>query len=373
MKSTIVTTPDSEESILPSALPMPDESPNDPILNAGGPSYVEGNGETTVEIYLDIVLGVLFLLTAIVAARRMSTLRRQPQQSNSSSSSSTSSSTGGAERVVITAFYSLILLTSVLRATWFLIPASTWQPSYVPVAVYAWDAAHPSWVGAMLSEVVVTAGSIALFAIFILILVYWADILEKYFHPGSRRSVPMVSFITRLTVLLTAEAINIGCFLCQLYTTEGMVLVNAVLLAIVSVVCVCRITFFSHRFRTVLKTLGAINQVSTDSQVRRIVWITVTGNAFFFTRAFLESYFCAVLVRYWHTHGTVAKVFSHTWWDIYTVVKYGSEWTILALMFYILQSRFNSTASATGANGNASKSGYRPVPNAQDGDAAVVV
>merc|ERR1711865_19811 len=253
-----------------------------------------GMNVTTFERWLDLVFGVAFLITAIFAAKRMSWTRQQV----------------GAETTVVTAFYALILVTSVFRAIWFLIPATVWTPSYTPVAVYAWDTEHTAWIGAFLSEFVQTAGSLALFSIFILILVYWADILKKYFHPASRRSIPMVTFLGLVTFLIVLEILNVGLFLCKLYTTEGMILFNSVLLAVVSIVCVCEITIFSYRFRTVLKTLGAINQVSTESQVRRIVWITVTGNMFFFTRAFLESIFAVLLFVYWRRNGSVAEVFS---------------------------------------------------------------
>jgi hypothetical protein len=312
------------------------------------------SGSTPFERYSDLVLGFAFLATALIAAKRMSGSRQQQ---------------GGAETTVVTAFYSLILLTSVLRSAWFLVPSSVWEPSYTPIAVYAWDEEHPSWVGAAMSEATVTAGSLALFSIFILILVYWADILKKYFHPGSRRSLPMVTFLTLVFGLVVLEIINLILFLFNFYTTEGMILFNAILMAIVSMVCVCEITIFSHRFRTVLKTLGAINQVSTDSQVRRIVWITVTGNLFFFTRALLESVFTVKLLVFWHHHHTVAKQFSHVWWDTYTLVTYWSEVTILSLMLYILQSRFSGVhqqaAQATSQTTNTNAAGYSKVPDAE--------
>jgi hypothetical protein len=313
------------------------------------PDPVGPEGETTFEQIMDMIMGVAFLITAIFAAKRMTWTRQQ----------------GGAETTVVTAFYSLILVTSVFRAVWFLIPATVWTPSYVPVAVFAWDQDHPSWIGAALSEAVLTAGSLALFSIFILILVYWADILKKYFHPASRRSIPMVTFLGLVAALAALELVNIGCFLCELYSTEGMILFNSLLLAVVSMVCVFEITLFSNRFRTVLKTLGAINQVSTDSQVRRIVWITVTGNLFFFTRAFLETILCVWLLLWWKEEHTVARVFTHEWWDTYVAIKFLSEVTILSLMLYILQSRF-ATAAATSAS---RPSGYVSVPNVEPGKA----
>ena len=338
-------------------------------VSSSTPSYVDSVNETSFEKAMDIVFAVAFVVTAIVAFRRMYTSHRPSSAAAAaasttmaSSSSSTSATATSAETTVVTAFYSLILLTSVLRALWFGIPATVWEPSYTPTAVYAFDPENPSWVGAALSEVVVTAGSLSLFSIFILILVYWADILKKYFHPGSRRSLPMMTFISFVASLGGLILFNLLLFLCRLYTTEGMILFHAVLLAVVSMICVVQITIFSHRFQTVLKTLGAINQVSTDNQVRRIVWITVTGNLFFVTRAALETLFCIMLLVYWHYHGTVDRVFSHTFWDTYTAIKYTSEVTILALMLYILQSRFRNAAASAVAQTN--KNGYTRVPDA---------
>jgi hypothetical protein len=223
-------------------------------------------------------------------------------------------------------------------------------------------------VGAFLSEFVLTVGSLSLFSIFILILVYWADILKKYFHPASRRTIPMVTFLGLVSLLIVLEIGNVAGFFFELYTTEGMILFNSVLLAVVSIVCVCEITIFSHRFQTVLKTLGAINQVSTDSQVKRIVWITVTGNLFFFTRAALETVFCFYVFLYWKEEHTVARAFSHPWWDTYVAIRFISEITILSLMLYILQSRFATSDTTTGSSdSNNRPTGYVNVPNTDEG------
>jgi hypothetical protein len=334
-------------------------------LHRNSPSYVEpydsssSNGgvsvdETAFEMYSDYILGGAFVVTAFVAAKRIRANR--------------SGSTGAAESAVMTSFYSLIFVTAAVRALYFLIPASWWQPSYTPVAVNAWDGQHPAWVGYALAELTVTAGSLTLFSIFILILVYWADILKKYYNPGSRRSLPMSTFLLLVLLLVGAEIINTGLFLAGFYTTEGMILFNAVLLSVTSMICVAQITLFSRKFQNVLKTLGAINQVSTDSQVRRIVWITVTGNLFFLTRAGLETIFATYLIVYWWNNGTVARAFSHAWWDTYTVVKYVSELTILALMLHILQSRFSNNTNNNGASqqqqpSQGNNAGYAKVPD----------
>jgi len=306
--------------------------------------------ETTFEFYSDAALGVAFLATAIIAAKRMSYSRSQ----------------GGAETTVVTAFYSLILLTATLRTIWLIVPSTFWSPNYTPHAQMAFDPHHPEWFLKFCEILLVGAGSLCLFSIFILILVYWADILKKYFYPGARRSKPMVTFLVLVSVLLIVQILNATLFLMKNYSTEGMILVNAVTLSLVSLVCVCEITIFSHRFRTVLKTLGAINQVSTESQVKRIVWITVTGNLFFFTRAFIETIFAVMLIVYWHKYGTVAEVFSHKLWDSYILLKHWSEVAILALMLYILQSRFTTNMDGSGdAAAEGGKNGYQAVPDSE--------
>jgi len=121
---------------------------------------------------------------------------------------------------------------------------------------------------------------------------------------------------------------------------------------------------FSHRFRTVLKTLGAINQVSTESQVKRIVWITYTGNAFFFVRAFLEAILAALYIKYWLAHGRVDVVISHPLWDAYILLKHWSEVAILTLMLYILQSRFaTNTGANAGVAATPNRDEYEQVPD----------
>lgn len=280
-----------------------------------------------------------------------------------------SRSHGGAETTVVTAFYSLILLTSFLRGVWFVIPGTVWAPYYTPHAVMAFDPNEPRWELEFVEILLNGLGSLSLFSIFMLILVYWADILKKYFYPDARRSKPMITFLVIVGGLLVVQVANAVLFLCGYYSTEAMALVNSVTLSAVSVVCVCEITIFSHRFRTVLRTLGEINQVPTESQVRRIVWITVTGNLFFLTRAFLETAFAMQLATYWHRNGSVAETFSHATWDSFVILKHWSELAILALMLYILQSRFtNGISGGEGGDDAGGNNGYQAVPETDNLD-----
>jgi len=305
--------------------------------------------ETRFEYVTDVIIGIAFLATTVVAARRMIWSRKQ----------------GGAETTVVTAFYSLILITSALRAVWFLIPRSLIATTYTPTPMMAFDD-DENWSGAFFSQMLVSAGSLSLFSIFILILVYWADILKKYFFPGARRNKPMATFLILVGGLALVQIFNALFFLFRLYSSEAMMLVNAVVLAIVSIICVCEITIFSQKFRTVLMTLGAINQVSTESQVKRIMWITVTGNLFFVTRSFLELVFAASSTYWYFKNGNLETIYSHKIWDFYVWIKYLSEVAILCLMLYILQSRF--TTNAVAASGGT----YQKIPDVNEESTANV-
>mmetsp|Transcript_29180 Transcript_29180/g.66950 ORF Transcript_29180/g.66950 Transcript_29180/m.66950 type:complete len:103 (-) Transcript_29180:395-703(-) len=70
-------------------------------------------------------------------------------------------------------------------------------------------------------------------------------------------------------------------------------------------------------------------------------------------RAFMETWFAAILIISYQKHGKVDEVFnSNSWvmmgkqlssWDVYVLSKHWSEVAILCLMLYILQSRFTSS------------------------------
>jgi len=293
-------------------------------IDDDGPIYYE----TPFEKKISLMFGLAFFIVLIVAAHRMYC----------------SYSYEGAETTVTTHFYSLILITSTLRAIWFLLPDSVLKVSFTPQAVLAFSPGP--WVGTFLDDLIKSLGSISLFSIFILILVFWSSILKKFFQPdvrGRKRDTPMKKFLILISLLLTIVGLNCTFFLLEFYSSECLILVNAIVLAVVSLVCVAQIFYFSKQFQEVLTTLGVINQVSTESQIKRIVWITWTGIVFFVLRAIIETVFAVALISYFLMNGTVAQTFTNAWWDFYVLVKYWCEVVILVLMLYILQSPFTTT------------------------------
>ncbi|CAN0017529.1 unnamed protein product [Phaeothamnion confervicola] len=259
-------------------------------------------------------------------------------------------------------FYFLIFFTAVIRAVWFFVPSDALEPSYAPEAVYAFEG---SWLGTFFSQLLLSVGTLSLFSIFILIVIYWADLLRRVFKESSRPSRPMVTFLGMVGFLSAVEAANAVAFLAGAYSSQGMILVDAVLLSLIALVCSVEVSIFSHRFRTVLRTLGAINQVSTEEQVRRIVRVTVAGNVFFLVRAACEVAVGSTIFHYWKRHKSFAVVFGSTYWDIYIIVAHASEVLILGLMLWILQGRAGDGGSGSGGGGTPDRSGSYGSINAE--------
>lgn len=57
------------------------------------------------------------------------------------------------------------------------------------------------------------------------------------------------------------QVANCILFMAGMYSSEVVTLLDSLMLALLSMVCVVEISIFSHRFRSVLTTLGAINEV----------------------------------------------------------------------------------------------------------------
>lgn len=289
--------------------------------------------ETSSELHSSIILGIAFFLTMLVALKRVLWSCSHREEENT----------------VVTAFYCSILITSALRAIWLLIPDAVLRDSFTPSAIMAFI--HPQWVGTFFNDLLQCLGSISFFSIFILILTLWSSILEKYYHPDAVPDIPLKKFFYIMTYLLLFEALNCVGFLLQVYSSECMILVNAVFVAVVSVICVIFTTFYSRRFRTVLKTLGVVNQVSTDGQIQRIMWITWTGTLFFTFRAITETIFTGTLISFFLRNGKIDEAFNDSMWSDYVFVTHWAELAILVLMLFILHNRF------TNARNN-----YREVP-----------
>ena len=246
--------------------------------------------ETSFEYFQDIVFAISFFVLAVFAIYRMTQYYDRD---------------GGGK--VILAFYGIITFTCAIRFIWFIIPSTYLEGTYVPTAVIAFES--PNWAGILLSEILLALGSLSLYSIFILIACYWSHMLRKVDTSQDTRSRmlgqpvvrrgPMETFGLTMSIIAGAQAFSIMLFLFKVLNAEEMILYDAILVSIVSLATMIEITLFSHRIRTVLTTIGAINSNNTRPQVRRIFAVTVAASFFFVSRVIIEVSFTVSLILLW--------------------------------------------------------------------------
>ncbi|CAN0473553.1 unnamed protein product [Laminaria digitata] len=95
------------------------------------------------------------------------------------------------------------------------------KPTYEPSTEYAFKG---HWVGTYCSEILLFVGSLSLFSIFILMAIFWADLLKGIFKDSLRPSHPMASFTTVAAGLAAAEGVNSCLFFARVYSSQGMLM-----------------------------------------------------------------------------------------------------------------------------------------------------
>jgi hypothetical protein len=195
---------------------------------------------------------------------------------------------------VITVFYFLIFLTSVLRAAWFYIPTDDLQGSYTPPSVEAY--VSDNWNGFLLSEIILSFGNLSMYSVFLLLGAFWQNMLQKIDNEDeeSRRALvlgssssdpnrrgPMYFFFQLMAIFSALVFLNIILFICGVYNSEWVLLYDSALFCSVPFAISIELTVFSHRLGQVLVTIGTINNHNTSLQARRIMAISVVANVFF--------------------------------------------------------------------------------------------
>jgi hypothetical protein len=248
--------------------------------------YIELENETPYEFYQDTVIGVCFLLIFFFSAVR-TRLYFDPF---------------GQGRI-ITIFYLLILLTSLTRAIWFLIPSYQLEGSYIPEAIVAF--VSDKWIGCVVSEVLLVTGSLLLYSQFILVVSYWAYMLRK---TGTSKPVPnsrlpaihttsthtaLTNYLYIISFTILLEVANVTLFITQYYNSEIMILYDSVLMSVLSFATLIAMVYYSSKIRSVMDKIGKLNRNPSASaimkaQTSRILYITIGAVLFFIFRCSTE-------------------------------------------------------------------------------------
>eukprot|EP00608_Synchroma_pusillum_P011675 CAMPEP_0198441350 /NCGR_PEP_ID=MMETSP1452-20131203/62357_1 /TAXON_ID=1181717 /ORGANISM="Synchroma pusillum, Strain CCMP3072" /LENGTH=216 /DNA_ID=CAMNT_0044161975 /DNA_START=1 /DNA_END=648 /DNA_ORIENTATION=- len=215
-------------------------------------------------------------------------------------------------------------MCSILRSVWFFIPSSVLEPTYSP------SPGNEKWGGVACSELLLTLGSLMLYAIFVLLVTFWSSTLSKVNKESSTSQRPMRRFAEVMAVLAAIALVNPLLYVCRVYGAQSVVLYDATFLSAVSLVTFAQVSVYSHRFRTALQTIGAINSYSTDDQARRILMTTIAANCFFTVRVALEVAIGISLIYLFRRNRSSGEdghplAIPGTYWDVYILLKHWSE------------------------------------------------
>lgn len=266
------------------------------------------DGETRFQSRLDLGLGLSFLAVSFFAGYR--------------TYKSWTSMSGG--RKVISVFNTLLFLASFSRAVWFLIPNDCLEPSYEPLPKKFQEYRNEG--GLLTSEILLSLGSFFLYGVFILIACYWYTMLRKLetdksfsehgvgslstaeataiLSPSSRESGKAFGtlelFFPILAVMMLVSSANIIFFIWGWFDTETMVSFDALSFALFASVVLGCVMYLSHKINRVLRNMEAINQSSSQAQIRRIEAIVFLAKFFFATRILIELGMCWWMLDFPH-------------------------------------------------------------------------
>lgn len=279
---------------------------------------------------------------------------------------------------VITAFYLFIFLTALVRAIWFFIPSDVLEEEYTPKPTVAFES--EGWQGVFISELLLGVGNIFLYAVFVLIVCYWSYMIRKVNIDSTETTSllssqqafaryprelkpyrgPMETFAFMMLFVVLIQLINFTLYLCQVYNSEAMILYDAIAYSIMSLATLIGLTIFSSRVRTVLATMGIINNNSARPQIRRILAITIAANVFFILRVIVETCLAVGLLLLAIENKSFHVVVSTVYWDVYINTKHWAEVIVLALELIISTTiKHSAKASTRHPHGNKSSAKHK--------------
>ena len=179
--------------------------------------------------------------------------------------------TGRGKAIAI--FYNLIFITSILRALWFF--KFSWNDYNYDLPNKLIYIGNEGWKNCLLSEVLMSLGSIGIYLIFILIACYWSQLLRETSSAASlmsindqdyglltcliRNNLSMMNlFYLSTAILITLTIINLTLFLSSIFNSENMILYDSIVLTVVSILTLIILSALSKRIQDLLIMIGKI-------------------------------------------------------------------------------------------------------------------
>ncbi|OQS06307.1 hypothetical protein THRCLA_01648 [Thraustotheca clavata] len=238
-----------------------------------------------------------------------------------------------------TGFFTLMSLAACVRSVWFATPYSIHVSGYIPKRLYIFD---DGWYMLLISEIAEMTGTYILYTIFILTVVFWADILHVAFDRTDTRTYPMRIFATLSFLLGIAMATGFALFACNRIDSIWLLMYNDIVVVVVSFICFAFVGIFSCRMRTVLIAILEVSQIETSS---RIQTVTRTGAI---CCVFLLLNACFALIMTYHMYqlqfdATIPT--GSTQWFLFIMAKHLIE---VFVLYFLLWTLWNTTPQDEG-------------------------
>lgn len=144
--------------------------------------------------------------------------------------------------------------------------------SYSPSPTIAYET--NGWEGLLLSEVLLSLGTIALYGVFILISCYWYNMLLKIniednnletHRRMKKRMGTLNMFFIVLFIILLIQSCNILLYTYQYYNSNQMLVIDSIIIVCISLISIVVITVLSKKIRHVLTIIAQIDTQSKCS------------------------------------------------------------------------------------------------------------
>ncbi|CAI5725342.1 unnamed protein product [Peronospora farinosa] len=245
-------------------------------------------------------------------------------------------------------FYLLMGLASLTRVLWFATPYGVQSVMVAPPRIMMND---DGWAHFLLAETVELLGSFLLYSVFVLIVVFWADMLRRLFTHDSVRSHPLRLFVFVSSAIVTIQAIGFAAFAAKRVDSYWLMVYDDVVMCLLSIGSLAAVLVYSFRMKTVLQAFLEVSQIDTTDRIKAVNWATSICAFFLISNTVFLTY-SIVSLAHFHKAG----VYLESKWWLFVASKHLVEIFVLYFLLYTLWGKSSDDAEN-------SKDGYEPIPD----------
>lgn len=233
-------------------------------------------------------------------------------------------------------FYLLMGLASLTRVLWFATPYGVQSVLVEPPRIMMGD---DGWAQFLLAEAVELLGSFLLYSVFVLIVVFWADMLRRLFTHESVRSHPLRLFFFVLLAIVAIEAMGFAVFAAKREDSYWLMVYDDVVMCLLSLGSLAAVLVYSFRMKTVLQAFLEVSQIDTTERIKAVNWATSIC-AFFLVSNCVFLTYSIISLAHFHQAGAYLE---SKWWWLFVASKHLVEIFVLYFLLYTLWGRARTT------------------------------